>query len=428
VYGGADGEATKEGLAVAGIAPLLAHCVRVRRLRATLILGCLAAALLVGAMAASADAKVTHGPRGARFYTPPPRLPKGPHGTLIWARVANRITPLSQASSNMLVLYKSKAPQGQNIAVSGAVSIPEGKPPKGGWPVITYAHGTTGAANSCAPTRVKSTSPTAAYVAYVNPELNDWLKAGYAVVRTDYQGLGTPGPHPYLIGESEGRGVLDIVRAARQLDPSIGKRYLIAGHSQGGHAALFAAGLAQSWTPELQLRGTVAYAPASQLLQQAKLLVKLTQPSTATTLAALVLEGATTASPDVNPWHLLRAQGRGYYPLVNKLCLPGLGSPSRFSGIAPANLLQANPDLNPFYSVLGANNPDVETGPPIFLAQGTADTTVLPLFTDELNRQLLAKGDDVDYQKYPGVDHAGVVAAAEPQVLPFFEQQLPPGG
>ena len=73
-------------------------------------------------------------------------------------------------------------------------------------------------------------------------------------MRTDYEGLGTPGDHPYLIGVSEGRSVLDMVRAARKLDSNLGKRVVIAGHSQGGHAALWAASLQRSWTPELNAR------------------------------------------------------------------------------------------------------------------------------------------------------------------------------
>ena len=71
--------------------------------------------------------------------------------------------------------------------------------------------------------------------------LGRWLKAGYAIVRTDYEGLGTPGDHPYLIGRSEGHSVLDAARAARKLDSGIGKRVVIAGHSQGGQSALWAA-------------------------------------------------------------------------------------------------------------------------------------------------------------------------------------------
>ena len=77
------------------------------------------------------------------------------------------------------------------------------------------------------------------------PEFNGWLKRGYAIAQTDYQGLGTPGLHLYLIGHAEGASVVDIALAARRLDPSIG-RFAIAGHSQGGQAALFAAAEARA--------------------------------------------------------------------------------------------------------------------------------------------------------------------------------------
>lgn len=88
------------------------------------------------------------------------------------------------------------------------------------------------------------------------PEL---LKRGYAVVAPDYPGLGTPGPHPYLVGESEGHAVLDAVRAARNApEAHAGQRFAVWGHSQGGHATLFAGLLAQSYAPELQLVGVAA--------------------------------------------------------------------------------------------------------------------------------------------------------------------------
>src|SRR5262249_14316142 len=160
-----------------------------------------------------------------------------------------------------------------SIGVSGTVSVPKGKPPKGGFPVITYAHGTTGSADVCAPSRNTADGPAQPYISYTDDQLNAWLHAGYAVLRTDSEGLGdSTRPQPYVVGESEGRSVLDIVSAARQLDPKIGKNFLIAGHSQGGQSALFAAGLASSWTPKLHLHGTVAYAPASHILDEAKVL------------------------------------------------------------------------------------------------------------------------------------------------------------
>ena len=88
------------------------------------------------------------------------------------------------------------------------------------------------------PSRDASGNPAHLYNSYVYPLLNRWLKAGFAVVRTDYQGLGTAGAHQYLVGVAEGRSTLDIVRAARKLDKRVGNRLAIAGHSQGGHAAL----------------------------------------------------------------------------------------------------------------------------------------------------------------------------------------------
>src|ERR1700754_5166988 len=228
----------------------------------------LAAALL--AAPATASAKVPPGPAGTAFYTPPATLPST-HGDPIWARTLTGGATLSAAKSNTLLLYRSTAVNGTPIAVSGTVSIPKTKAPKGGWPVVTWAHGTTGIADACAPSLTGNT-------AYDEPLLNSWLKAGYAVVQTDYEGLGTPGEHPYLIGVSEGRGVLDIVRAARELDPGIGKRVVIAGHSQGGQAGPFEGSLARKWTPELAVRGTLAFAPVSALGEQGRLLSALTSP------------------------------------------------------------------------------------------------------------------------------------------------------
>ncbi len=385
-----------------------------------------AAAGFIGA--ASAGAAPTKGPAGLAFYHPPKSLPSG-HGKLIWSRKAGGLVPLDQAASTKLVLYTSKTPQGKDVAVSGSVSVPKGKPPKGGWPVISYAHGTTGTADACAPSRNREGDPATGYISYVYPELNDWLDAGYAVVQTDYQGLGTPGPHAYLIGEAEGRSVLDIVRAARQLDPAIGKKFLISGHSQGGHSALFAAGEAKSWVPNLKLKGTVAYAPASHLKEQAALLPALTSPSPLTALATLIVQGATTESTNAAPIKaslLLSDQVLGYYPLVNQLCLGQLGTTNRLGGIAPSTMLRSGADTTALFDVLGDNNPAVTTAAPVMVAQGTADQTVFKGYTDQLVSELQGNGDSVSYKVFSGVDHAGVVSAAEDDALDFYEAKLPP--
>ena len=94
------------------------------------------------------------GPAGDAFYTPPATLPSGPHGTPVWQRKLTGEPVLKSAKTNTLLLYRSTAVDGKTIVVSGDVAVPKGKAPKGGWPVITWAHGTVGIADACAPTRV----------------------------------------------------------------------------------------------------------------------------------------------------------------------------------------------------------------------------------------------------------------------------------
>ena len=398
---------------------------RCRLTVATAFALCAAVAFAGSAGAATEPVK---GPKGAAFYDPPKHLPKGV-GELIWQRKAKGLMRVEGAKSNTLVLYTTATDRGKTAAVSGAVSVPKGKPPKKGWPVITFAHGTTGIADSCAPSRITAGSPMAGAVTYIDPQVEEWVKAGYAVVRTDYRGLGTPKEvHPYLIGEPAGRSVVDIVNAARDLGLEIGKKYLIAGHSQGGHAALWAAGPdAQRFAPKLKLRGTVAYAPASHIAEQADLLPALTSPSTLSALVALIVRGAEAQSAQLNVPAFLSDQALAPYPTIDQVCLDQLGQPDSYGGIPPSEMQRDGSDLSPLLDILRGNNPAVTTKAPILILQGTADSTVFPFTTDQLNQELVALGDQVTYSKYEGVDHVGITSAAEAEALAFMEKQLPPG-
>ena len=398
---------------------------RCRLTVATAFALCAAVAFAGSAGAATEPVK---GPKGAAFYDPPKHLPKGV-GELIWQRKAKRLMRVEGAKSNRLVLYTTATDRGKTAAVSGAVSVPKGKPPKEGWPVITFAHGTTGIADSCAPSRITAGSPMAGAVTYIDPQVEEWVKAGYAVVRTDYRGLGTPKEvHPYLIGEPAGRSVVDIVSAARDLGLKIGKKYLIAGHSQGGHAALWAAGPdAQRFAPKLKLRGTVAYAPASHIAEQADLLPALTSPSTLSALVALIVRGAEAQSAQLNVPAFLSDQALAPYPTIDQVCLDQLGQSDSYGGIPPSEMQRDGSDLSPLLDILRGNNPAVTTKAPILILQGTADSTVFPFTTDQLNQELVALGDQVTYSKYEGVDHVGITSAAEAEALAFMEKQLPPG-
>jgi dienelactone hydrolase len=385
-----------------------------RRLLVPLLL--LAVAALAGPTAASA-ANVRTGPAGDAFYTPPAALPGKVHGDLVWARRLTGAAVVPGASKTMLVLYRSTGVDGRPVAVSGIVSLPKGTAPKGGWPVISYAHGTTGIADSCAPSRDVAGTPVHPYNNYVFGLLQRWLKAGYAVVRTDYEGLGTPGVHPYLVGSSEGRSTLDVVRAARRLDPRLSTTLLLAGHSQGGHAALFAAALAKSYVPELRLRGTVAFAPASHIDDQIPLTTALTSPGGGLSgIVSLIIRGISAANPSLDVTGLLSDAANAQYPQTLTVCLPELSAASSFGALAPAGIFRAQPDFSAAAAALDREDPShLRIATPVLIEQGANDTTVFPVFTDQLAKELQANGGKITYKKYAGLTHGGVVVSAAPE-------------
>lgn len=382
----------------------------------------LAAVLALAVLAAPAAADVRHGPGGAAFYEPPKHL-HGKHGGLIWARGQRGSDALEGAGRTELLLYRSRDLHGKLTAVSGSLALPKGKAPKGGWPIITYAHGTTGAADACAPTRGYDAGDLTSY-AY--PLLQRWLKAGYAVVRTDYDGLGTPGVHQYLVGESEGRSVLDAVRAARAFSPKLSKRFVIAGHSQGGHAALFAAAAAPKYVPELRLRGTVAFAPASHLKTQFSALVNIKQAAGGLGgIVALGLRAIDTVDPSLGVPGLLTQRAAALYPQTKTRCYDALARPDSFGGVPLDEFLDSSADLQPLLNAIGENDPEhLRMRTPVRIEQGTADQTVFESFTKQLADEYAANNVRVIYRTYAGVSHGGIVDAAAGDASRWIRKRL----
>jgi pimeloyl-ACP methyl ester carboxylesterase len=377
-------------------------------------------ALTFAAPAVAQD--VRKGPKGAAFYKPPKPL-RGKHGTLIWARRQTGSDALAGGTRNRLLLYRSRDVDGDPNAVSGSLALPRGTAPKGGWPVITYAHGTTGVADACAPTRGYD---AVELVSYAYPLLRRWLTAGYAVVRTDYEGLGTPGIHGFLVGRTEGRSVLDAVRAARALEPRLSRRFAIAGHSQGGHAALFAASLAPKWVPELRLRGTVALAPASHLATQLLAAKQIPVPGGGLgSLAALGLRAVDATEPEIDVPDLLTPRAAALFPQTTTKCHDGLRAGDSFGGLPLNELFRADADLGPLVAVIRENDPEhLRVRAPVRVEQGTADTTVLKGFTDQLVADYEGRDNPVTYRVYDGVDHAGVVTAAATDATDWIARRL----
>src|SRR5262249_27334474 len=136
-------------------------------------------------------------------------------GELVSAETIGNLDPVlaSVASQADRMTYRSRSLNGDAIVVSGVFLTPKGQPPEGGWPVVSWGHGSSGISDTCAPSVVANKAGKLGLCG-CGGFIAGLLKAGYAVVATDYEGLGTPGEHPYIIADSEGRGMIDAVRAA----------------------------------------------------------------------------------------------------------------------------------------------------------------------------------------------------------------------
>jgi alpha-beta hydrolase superfamily lysophospholipase len=370
-------------------------------------------------------AMIASGPAGTAFYTPPKPLPHGNHGDVIWARPFATAAALPSAASNTLVLYHTTALDGTDRAVSGTIAIPRGTPPAGGWPVISWAHGTTGDAPACTPSLDAADAPEHDYLGPIEPVLDKWVAAGYAVVATDYEGQGTPGVQPYLIGVAEARDTIDMVRAARQLNPRLSSRWVVMGHSQGGHAVLFTLATAPTWAPELQLLGGVAEAPGAFISPFILSMTKATAATPAFAFAVLFMEAAASVDPNVKLDRVLTPAALAMLPQTEARCAGGLYHADSFGGLVPAAAFRSDADLAPLMHVAAANDA-VQLSPalPLLLLQGTADTTVPQVSSDTLDKALCAKGETVKYELYQGRTHRQVVPASADDALGWVQARF----
>ena len=214
------------------------HSTGARLLSSAIVVTVLA---MVG-IAGVAEPAVAARPLPGTLLSAQPVLAPGVHATAYAVRYASRSVPRTKY-----------------VEVTGLVFVPNSPPPPGGYPIVSWAHFTNGMADACAP----SLQPAAAVFG-----INLLLDQGFEVTATDYQGEGTKGLLPYLVGESAARNTVDIVRAARELPAAnASARYAVWGYSEGGQTALFALHIAASYAPELQLAGVVAGGAPARLPQ-----------------------------------------------------------------------------------------------------------------------------------------------------------------
>ncbi|MBG0562369.1 alpha/beta fold hydrolase [Actinoplanes aureus] len=322
---------------------------------------------------------------------------------------------LSPLATGRRVQYVSTNVNGGLITATGLVLTPKtGKQNK----IVAWGHGTTGLADKCAPSTNQGVFWEEARIAVA-----ELLSRGWTVAAPDYPGLGTPQPHPYLIGASEGRSLIDSVKAARNLDSALSTQYVVDGHSQGGQGALFASQLAPSYDGNLVLRGTASIAP----LSNADVLAPFIPGTPAQGYFVMALYGVNAVEPTFQPFTYLAAPAEARVGVLQTGCLFEILD--AYDELTAAQLVNGGvvpgAVLNKFRQYL---NPG-QTSPsaPVLIVHGTADEAV-PFFLSEdyLVPQLKQQYPSlsVEFVPIPGANHDQAVIQSADLVADWIAARL----
>lgn len=351
------------------------------------------------------------------FYSAPSSMPDGPTGTIIRSEV---LAGHFAGATTYRVLYTSTGFDGELTAVSGIIVVPDTAVPNGGRKVLAYTHGTVGVTPRCAPSLAGALDP-------LNIEGGpEFISAGYVIAMTDYQGLGTAGPHPYLIGATEAMNALDIVRAARNLsEANAGPEFAVWGHSQGGHASLFTGQLAAIYAPELDLVGVAAGAPVPDLIQLFKVNID-------TTIGKILIAMAMHSWSELYDTTLDDIVTPAARPIVGRIAenclydkLQVLASVPGALALGLTFLTKPPWEADPWKTIAATNTPGQDPiNVPILITQGDQDTIVDPAVTQEFVGGLCAKGEQVDFRLLAGIGHLDGGPAAVPDVVKWVADRF----
>lgn len=302
--------------------------------------------------------------------------------------------------------------------VTGTVFAPSGKAPEGGWPIIAFGHPTTGILPECGP----SLSPT---LMNLSSTILYFVKAGYVVAMSDFQGLGRDGYyHPYLDATTAAYNLIDSVRAARKIVPETSDRWLAFGMSQGAQASWAANELAGQYGAGLTLVGSVSLSP----------------PLDVSPLADLAAEGA--LSPEQRPAYIallatwakedpaidLDRFRRGVVEQDWDLMLQCEYATSQersnaLDRVGPDDLRPADVESTNAIrdQLLTSALPRMQTTAPALVIYGGQDTLISPAWTDAALQRACDMGDVVDINLQADKGHADIdVSSTLPWVADRF--------
>lgn len=328
----------------------------------------------------------------------------------------------SKAAQAYKLAYRTPDHHGRLAEATGLVYLPAGPAPAGGWPVVSWAHGTQGIADHCAP------SVSGPY----QPErdgrfLDQFLAQGYAVLAADYQGLGGPGDHAYLHVRTSARNAIDLIKASRHFlgNATLSPRWVSVGHSQGGAAALTAGHLAPSYGPLLQYRGSFTTGTPTAVELTALVMKpdsRTPNPGALNAYHAYLLDGLLQVEPRIA--RVLSDEGHARVALARQQCLGPLAA--TLEGANTGEMFSAPLTSVPgiwalLHDYLGV--PRRGFSQPLMLGHGSEDRDVPYLTTLLYAVGLALRGEPVAFRRYP-VDHRGTLDAAAADGLAFVRARL----
>lgn len=373
-----------------------------------LSLGLLAsAALLAAPLSHASQTKSTHG----AHVTAAPKA-----GTLLSSSTLAAPLSLPEAGSAFRITYTATngVTGHDTVPVTGEVIFPNGPAPKGGWPIVAWAHGTVGLNDSCAPSLNAHSKHDTTY-------LTAWLNRGFAIVATDYQGLGGPGMHPYLNTRAEAYSVLDAIRASLSGLKNLQNKILIVGHSQGAGAAFASAAFAPAYSPDLNIRGTVTTGipfitpqMAMALVQPAPQGAPTPAPGQDPLVSYILLIGASLGglNPNFHPEAAFTPAAMNAYHAASETCLTGLEDDVAKEGLTRQSAFQPTLPQALAPAFVSLSYPTLHLKQPLFVGTGGADQDVPTQAQLGLVKAACAAGTTVQAHLYRGLNHSQSVNAS----------------
>lgn len=379
-----------------------------------------------------------------------------PLGTVVAREPVETAVPNAEA---WRIAYVSSDVRGQKVIATGLVVAPKGAPPAGGRPIVAWAHGTTGTAQNCGPSQVLDPVQElneyflvggTSWTDFGIPAVNHWIEKGYAVVATDYQGLGGGGRHQYGVANSNAHDAINSVRALGSLGlAGEGKKALIYGWSQGGGTTIASASL-KDYIGEtgtaydaVSYVGFVALAPDD---------LATTVPADATTDAgapkfmqqfaatfsdnvfnfahlSMYTWGMAAAYPELKLTDLFTEDGaKALDEIYSKKCMhPGSDTINFTFGSGYKALLKPQPEnaLAWTKALIDSSVKPVAPIAPVIIYFGTADTVVPPVMGEIYQKEMCGLGGNVQRIQLEGAqNHFTTPPMSEPLYVPWVDDRF----